>query len=62
MVFATSPGLTVFRSGALPENGLELVVGKRQMWGDLSPKSALAILQKTLPDAVWTHDQAYAIT
>jgi hypothetical protein len=61
-VFTSSPGLTVFRSGALPVKGLELVVGKRQMCGDLSPESALAILQKTPPDAVWTHDQAYAIT
>jgi hypothetical protein len=50
----------VFRSGALPVKGLELVVGKRQMCGDLSPESALAILQKTPPDVVWTHDQTYA--
>ena len=61
-VFASSPGLTVFRSGALPVKGLELVVGKRQMCGDLSPESALAILQKTPPDAVWTQDQTHAIT
>ena len=59
-VFASSPGLIVFRSGALPVKGLELVVGKRQMCGDLSPESALAILQKTPPDVVWTHDQTYA--
>jgi hypothetical protein len=59
-VFASSPSLTVFRSGALPVKGLELVVGKRQMCGDLSPESALAILQKTPPDVVWTHDQTYA--
>ena len=54
-VFASSPSLTVFRSGALPVKGLELVVGKRQMCGDLSPESALAILQKTPPDAIWTY-------
>ena len=54
-VFASSPGLTVFRSGALAAKGLELVVGKRQMCGDLSPESALAILQKTPPDAIWTY-------
>jgi hypothetical protein len=54
-VFA-NPSLTLFRSGALPVKGLELVVGKRQMCGDLSPESALAILQKTPPDAIWTYD------
>jgi hypothetical protein len=53
-VFA-NPSLTLFRSGALPVKGLELVVGKRQMCGDLSPESALAILQKTPPDAIWTY-------
>jgi len=45
-VLASSPGPTVFRSGALPVNGLELVVRKRRLCGDLSPESALAILQK----------------
>ena len=40
--------------------GLELVVGKRRLCGDLSPESALAILQRTLPDAVWPHDQTHA--
>jgi hypothetical protein len=54
-VFATSPGLTLFRSGALPVRGLELVVEKRRLCGDLSPESALAILQKTPPDAIWTY-------
>jgi hypothetical protein len=53
-VFANH-SLTLFRSGALPVKGLELVVGKRQMCGDLSPESALAILQKTPPDAIWTY-------
>ena len=61
-VLASSPGPTVFRSGALPVNGLELVVGRRRLCGDLSPESALPILQKTPPDAVWTHDQTHAIT
>ena len=61
-LFASSPGLTEFRSGALPVKGFELVVRKRRLCGDLSPESALAILQKTPPDAVWTHDQAHAIT
>ncbi len=41
--------------------GLELVVGKRRLCGELSPESALAILQKTPPDAVWPHDQTHAI-
>ncbi len=61
-VLASSPGPTMFRSGALPVNGLELVVGRRRLCGDLRPESALAILQKTPPDAVWTQDQTYAIT
>ena len=56
-VFATSPSLTLFRSGALPVKGLELVVEKRRLCGDLSPESAMAILQKTPPDMVWTRDQ-----
>ena len=55
-VFASSPGLTLFRSGALPVKGLELVVEKRRLCGDLSPESALAILQKTPPAMVLTHD------
>ena len=45
-LFASSPGLTEFRSGALPVKGFELVVRKRRLCGDLSPESALAILQK----------------
>jgi hypothetical protein len=55
-VFASSPSLTLFRSGALPVKGLELVVEKRRLCGDLSPESALAILEKTPPDAIWTYD------
>ncbi len=55
-VFASSPDLTWFRSGALPVKGLELVVEKRRRCGDLSPESALAILQRTPPDAVLTYD------
>lgn len=55
-VFASSPNLTLFRSGALPVKGLELVVEKRRLCGDLSPESALAILQRTPPDAIWTQD------
>ena len=51
-VFATSPSLTVFRSGALPVKGLELVLEKRRRCGALSPESALVILQKTPPDAL----------
>ena len=54
-VFA-SASPTLFRSGALPVKGLELVVDKRQLCGDLSPESALAILQRTPPDAVLTYD------
>ena len=61
-VLASSPGPTLFRSGALPVKGFELVVRKRRLCGDLSPESALAILQKTPPDEVWTHDLTHAIT
>jgi hypothetical protein len=61
-VYASIPGPTVFRSGALPVKGLELVVGRRRLCGDLSPESALAILQKPPPDAVWTQDQTHTIT
>jgi hypothetical protein len=60
MVFASSPDLTLFRSGALPVKGLELVVEKRRLCGDLSPESALAILQATPPAMVLTHDQTQA--
>ncbi len=59
-VYASSPCLTLFRSGALPVKGLELVVEKRRLCGDLSPESALAILQKTPPAMVLTHDQTQA--
>ena len=61
-VLASSPGSTLFRSGALPVKGVELVVGKRPLCGDLSPEFALAIQQKTPPDAVWTHDPLQGIT
>jgi hypothetical protein len=54
-VFA-NPSLTLFRSGALPVKGLELLVEKRRLCGDLSPESALAILEKNPPDAIWTYD------
>jgi hypothetical protein len=50
------------RSGALPVKSLELVLEKRRLCGDLSPASALAILQKTPPDALWTHDPPQGIT
>jgi hypothetical protein len=60
--FISIRSLTFFRSGALSVKGLELVVGKRHLCGELSPESALAILQKTPPDAVWPHDQTHAIT
>jgi hypothetical protein len=59
-VFASHPNLTLFRAGALPVKGLELVVEKRRLCGDLSPASALAILQKTPPAMVVTHDQPQA--
>ena len=49
------------RSGALPVKSLELVLEKRRRSGALSPASALAILQKTPPDAVGIHDQTHAI-
>ena len=38
------------------------VFGKRRLCGNRSPESALAILQKSPPDVVWTHDQSHAIT
>lgn len=38
------------------------VYGKRRLCGNRSPESALAILQKSPPAAVWTHDQPHAIT
>ena len=40
--------------------GLELVLEKRRLCGDLSPASALAIPQKTPPAMVLTHDQTHA--
>jgi hypothetical protein len=52
--------LSLSRSGALPVKSLELVLEKRRLCGDLSPASALAILQKTPPDAVGIHDQTQA--
>ena len=61
-LFASSCGLTLFRSSALPVKGLKLVVEKRRRCGALSPESALAILQKTPPDALWTHDPPQGIT
>ena len=51
-LFASSCGLRLFRSSALPVKGLKLVVEKRRRCGALSPESALAILQKTPPDAL----------
>lgn len=54
-VFA-NPSLTLFRSGAVPVKGLELLVEKRRLCGDLSPESALSILKKNPPDAIWTYD------
>ena len=59
-VFASSPDLTLFRAATLPVNGTELVVDKRRLRGDLRPASAIAILQKTPPEAVWTHGQTHA--
>ena len=40
--------------------GLELVVEKRRLCGDLSSESALAILQKTPPAMALTHYQTHA--
>ena len=54
-VFANCPDLTLFRSGALAVKGLERVVETRRVCSDLRPASAIAILQKTPPDAAWTH-------
>jgi hypothetical protein len=48
------------RFGALPVKSLELVLEKRRLCGELSPASALAIPQKTPPDAVGIHDQTQA--
>jgi hypothetical protein len=59
-VFASRPDLTLFRSGALAVKGLELVAEKRRVCSHLSPALAIAILQKTPADAVWTHDQTQA--
>ena len=59
-VFASHPNLTLFRAGALPVKGLELVVEKRRLCGDLSPASALVILQKDPPAMILTHDQTQA--
>ena len=42
--------------------GLKLVVEKRRLFGDLSPKLAFAVLKKTPPDALWTHDPPQGIT
>ena len=53
--------LSLSRSGALPVKGLEQVLEKCRRSGALSPASALAILQKTPPDAVGIHDQTHAI-
>ncbi|MCX6869957.1 MAG: hypothetical protein NTY84_04910 [Verrucomicrobia bacterium] len=61
-LFASSPGLTLFRASALPVKGLKLVVEKRRLCGDLSPELAFAVLQKTPPDALWTHDPPQGIT
>ncbi len=36
------------------------VYRKRRLCGNRSPESALAILQKSPPDVVWTHDQTHA--
>ena len=52
--------LSLSRSGALPVKGLELVLEKRRLCGELSPASALAIPQKTPLDAVGIHDQTQA--
>ena len=38
------------------------VFGKRRLCGNRSPESALAILQKSPPDVVRTHDQTHATT
>ena len=59
-VFASCPDLTLFRSATLPIKGLELVVAKHRLRSDLRPASAIAILQKTPPDAVWTHGLTHA--
>ena len=53
--------LSLSRFGALPVKSLELVLEKRRLCGELSPASALAIPQKTPPDAVGIHDQTQAI-
>ena len=60
IVFASSLGLNLFRSATLPVKGTELVVEKRRLRGDLRPASAIAILQKPPPEAVWTHGQTHA--
>lgn len=52
--------LSLSRFGALPVKSLELVLEKRRLCGELSPASALAILQKTPPAMVLSHDQTHA--
>ena len=59
-LFASSPGLTFFRSSALPVKDLKLVVEKRRLCGDLTSESALMILQETPPAMVLTQDQTHA--
>ena len=46
--------------GRLPVQGLEPVVEKSRHRRDPSPESALAILQKPPPDAVWAPEQTQA--
>jgi hypothetical protein len=51
-----------FRRAAGEEVKSVSVYGKYRLCGNRSPESALAILQKSPPDVVWTHDQSHAIT
>jgi hypothetical protein len=49
-----------FRRAAGEEVKSVSVYGKYRLCGNRSPESALAILQKSPPDVVWTHDQTHA--
>lgn len=61
-VLASNPGPTSFRRAAGEEVKSVSVYGKRRLCGNRSPESALAILQKSPPYVVRTHDQTYATT
>jgi len=56
----TQPDPVRFRRAAGEGVKSVSVFWKRRLCGNRSPESALAILQKSPPAAVWTHDQTHA--